>query len=285
MDAGRDYRSIVGIPGGVAGPLFAVLAAHNKHNMTLTQGYGGEVTDSMDEGVVYVYDTLHFPFYRAQQFHQYHTNDVLGRALPPSYTGTARDAAAERKWINPTCAEATQSGSNVEDIRIMDCGFVAPTPPPPSPTPQPTPEPTPAPTPQPTPAPTSASPPAPDIDNTYVPETLTGQINQGECEQYNVHSCSELSATCAANGLTATQQCTDSPLLNGQCSAGGRVLQCHSTADADKLLIYVGAVIGALVLLCVVACVCICRRKGTTHNYTVVQAATAPNDTFQLEPQ
>lgn len=124
-DAGRDYRSIVGIPGGVKGPLFAVLAAHNKHNMTLTQGHGGEVTDSADEGIVYVYDTLLFPFYRAQNFHQYHTNDVLGRPLPPSYTSTARNAAVSRKWINPTCAEATESGSNVEDIRVMDCACPA----------------------------------------------------------------------------------------------------------------------------------------------------------------
>ena len=53
-DAGRDYRNIIGIPGGVKGPLYKVLVSLNVHNMTILEGYGGQVKDGQDEGFVYV---------------------------------------------------------------------------------------------------------------------------------------------------------------------------------------------------------------------------------------
>lgn len=38
----------------------------------------------------YVYDSLVYPFYRAEGYHQFHTNDVLQRPLPDSYTKTLK---------------------------------------------------------------------------------------------------------------------------------------------------------------------------------------------------
>jgi peptide methionine sulfoxide reductase MsrB/peptide methionine sulfoxide reductase MsrA len=126
QDGGPDYRNVVGIPGGVNGALFPVLVAQNVHGMPLVEGVGGHVADgdTLDEGTVYVYDTARFPFFRAEQYHQFHDNWVLQRDLPPAYY-TARDAAISRGWINPTCGESgdeSNGASNVEDIRIVGCG-------------------------------------------------------------------------------------------------------------------------------------------------------------------
>jgi len=116
-DAGRDYRNIVGIPGGANGPLYKIFIQNNVHNMSIKVGDGGLKDDSIDEGVVYVYDTVDFPFYRASTWHQFHTNDVLGRYVPPSYTQDAKNAALARNWVNMTCAEDPKAGTNIEDIR------------------------------------------------------------------------------------------------------------------------------------------------------------------------
>jgi hypothetical protein len=66
-DTGPDYRNMIGIPGGVGGPLYASVVAHNVNNMTLLEGgVNGPGADSIDEGVVYVYDSIAFPFYRGE---------------------------------------------------------------------------------------------------------------------------------------------------------------------------------------------------------------------------
>jgi hypothetical protein len=41
-DQGSPYRSVLGVPGGMDGPLFPVLAAANTHGMKLTRGQGDE---------------------------------------------------------------------------------------------------------------------------------------------------------------------------------------------------------------------------------------------------
>ena len=42
MDQGRPYRSVLGVPGGMDGPLFGVLAAANTRGMALTRGHDDE---------------------------------------------------------------------------------------------------------------------------------------------------------------------------------------------------------------------------------------------------
>ena len=42
MDQGGPYRSVLGVPGGMDGPLFGVLAAANTRGMALTRGHGDE---------------------------------------------------------------------------------------------------------------------------------------------------------------------------------------------------------------------------------------------------
>ena len=85
-DTGQDYRNVIGIPGGSSGALYSNIQKNNVHGMELIDGMGGTNGDTQDNYVVYVYDSLAFPFFRAETFHQFHTNDVLNRPVPTSYT-------------------------------------------------------------------------------------------------------------------------------------------------------------------------------------------------------
>jgi len=115
QDRGADYRNVIGVPGGLAGAFGPAIKASNLYSMPLIEGGPG---DSTDEGVVYVYDSNSYPFYRAERYHQYHRNVVIGRSLPSSYMGTARSAAISSGWIDETCGsrdgETSPYKSNVE---------------------------------------------------------------------------------------------------------------------------------------------------------------------------
>ena len=78
---------MIGLPGGMRGDLFDLVKAANTHGMPLVEGKGG---DQQDEYVVYIYDTAAFPFFQAEEYHQFHPNRVLGRFVPASYTGTLK---------------------------------------------------------------------------------------------------------------------------------------------------------------------------------------------------
>lgn len=102
QDVGAEYRSLVGLPGGLdspAGRIFQRVAAES--HVTLVEGKGG---DEDAHGTVYVMDPERFPFYRAEVYHQFHDDMiesypafyhdlreefVSAGALP--YTGCPRD--------------------------------------------------------------------------------------------------------------------------------------------------------------------------------------------------
>lgn len=128
LDQGAAYRNVLGIPGGIKGPLYASVVKYNIHGMRLIEGglgSNGPMDDTIDEGVVYIYCSILNPFYRAEQFHMFHPNVVLKRDLPPEYQFTAQAAAVDRGWINKTCAEVSSGTrqTNVETIS-PDCSAV-----------------------------------------------------------------------------------------------------------------------------------------------------------------
>ena len=57
QDRGPDYRNVIGVPGGLASPLGAVVHSANIFDMSLLQGGGADgnpaLSDNADEGVVY----------------------------------------------------------------------------------------------------------------------------------------------------------------------------------------------------------------------------------------
>jgi len=104
QDLGAEYRSIVGLPGGLASPYAKTLAAANGGTTMLTAGFGG------DEDVyrqVWIYDTAEFPARLAERYHQFH--DDMIDMYPADYH-------ALRRFANKTgCPESMLSdigGSN-----------------------------------------------------------------------------------------------------------------------------------------------------------------------------
>lgn len=71
-DKGGEYRSLLGLPGGMNHPMYKEVekAAQNK-GMTLVKGQGND-PDTFGKKIVYVYDTKEYPFHQAEVYHQFH---------------------------------------------------------------------------------------------------------------------------------------------------------------------------------------------------------------------
>jgi len=78
QDKGMPYRTMVGIPGGINGSLFHVLEAANvprgPYNLTmnLVADKEGSVQDKFN--TVFIMDSKRFPFFKAEQYHQFHSD-------------------------------------------------------------------------------------------------------------------------------------------------------------------------------------------------------------------
>jgi hypothetical protein len=112
QDQGPGYRNVVGLPGGVRSPLFGVLQSEAPPGVELREGKGrgggggeGAAVDEGDVvGVVWVVDSARLPFYRAEQYHQYHRG--MEGSFPPSYLKGQREVALKAGRIDPTgCLE------------------------------------------------------------------------------------------------------------------------------------------------------------------------------------
>jgi len=111
QDAGPGYRNVVGLPGGVNSPLFQVLQEANVNGMDLKEGAGNEFqglvrkpTEDDLMNVVWVVDSNQLPFYKAEQYHQFHNG--IGKAFPKEYTVNLKNQAAQNNLIGPTgCLE------------------------------------------------------------------------------------------------------------------------------------------------------------------------------------
>jgi len=78
QDKGTPYRTMVGIPGGVSGSLYHVLEAANvpRGPYNLTMNLVGDKNGSVDDkfNTVFVMDSEKFLFYKAEQYHQFHSD-------------------------------------------------------------------------------------------------------------------------------------------------------------------------------------------------------------------
>jgi len=91
QDTGGEYRSVVGLPGGMDSPLMAQLR-QSADSVELVGGKGDE-RDTLGTGSVYVYDTADFPAHVAEKYHQFH-DDMMA-----SY---GRHYNSLRKWATAT---------------------------------------------------------------------------------------------------------------------------------------------------------------------------------------
>lgn len=77
-DKGSPYRVTVGIPGGVTGPLYRTLEAANAprgpYNLTMVLREDARGGSDDVFNTVFVMDSEVFPFYQAEQYHQFHSD-------------------------------------------------------------------------------------------------------------------------------------------------------------------------------------------------------------------
>lgn len=77
QDRGTEYRSAIGIPGGMDGPLFKDVEAANNGRLQLVRGQGNDA-DTVGTKKVWIYDSNSFPFHQGEIYHQFH-DDMLER--------------------------------------------------------------------------------------------------------------------------------------------------------------------------------------------------------------
>ena len=83
QDVGPEYRAVVGVPGGLAGPHGQALRAANLRNLSLVEDAIGHRADTLGRNVVYVMDAERFPAVQAELCLQLH-DDALAR-YPQAY--------------------------------------------------------------------------------------------------------------------------------------------------------------------------------------------------------
>jgi len=77
QDMGPEYRSAIGLPGGMDGPLFKQVEVANAGRMELLRGKGND-DDTVGTKKVWIYNSDEFPFYQGEVYHQFH-DDMLER--------------------------------------------------------------------------------------------------------------------------------------------------------------------------------------------------------------
>jgi len=104
-DRGPEYRSLLGLPGGVKSPLFAqVKAAADAKGLALLEGRGDD-SDTMGKKAVWVMDTDTFPFHQAELYHQFHDGFMPGEQYPESYNTLALAAYKDGRITQTGCPD------------------------------------------------------------------------------------------------------------------------------------------------------------------------------------
>mmetsp|Transcript_28860 Transcript_28860/g.42748 ORF Transcript_28860/g.42748 Transcript_28860/m.42748 type:complete len:290 (+) Transcript_28860:42-911(+) len=123
QDRGGEYRSLIGLPGGTDHPSYSdVEAAASAVGMQLLAGEGNE-PDTLEAKTVYVYDTITFPFYQAEVYHQFH-NDFQSAAYGEEYNNLAHEAFEDGRLKITGCPDSvwlTKMKLTKAEV-IMICG-------------------------------------------------------------------------------------------------------------------------------------------------------------------
>jgi len=104
MDRGAEYRSLIGLPGGVKHTSYgAVKKSAENAGFQLVEGKGND-GDTLGKQIVYVYDSTKFPFYQAEVYHQYH-NDFQSPAYGKAYNELADVALDDGRLKGTGCPD------------------------------------------------------------------------------------------------------------------------------------------------------------------------------------
>ena len=106
-DRGLEYRSLVGLPGGMSNPLFKVLEEEATNaGQKLVAGKGGD-KDTSGKKMVWIYDSDEFPFRQAEIYHQFHDGFMSGEQYPQTYNDLANEAYLDGRIEATGCPDST----------------------------------------------------------------------------------------------------------------------------------------------------------------------------------
>jgi len=102
-DRGSEYRNLIGLPGGVKSPyakqlVSASMAVGDKLDFAVGKG-----NDKDLRAVAFVMDTETYPFYVAEQYHQFHDGFNLNENYPNSYNSLASKMANSGSLQKSVC--------------------------------------------------------------------------------------------------------------------------------------------------------------------------------------
>ena len=92
-DRGPEYRNLVGIPGGKSSPLADILVKASMASGDKLDFAIGKGDDADMPKVSFIMDTAKFPFFVAENYHQFHDGFRLDENYPDSYNMLARKFA------------------------------------------------------------------------------------------------------------------------------------------------------------------------------------------------
>eukprot|EP00939_MAST-03C_sp_MAST-3C-sp1_P001572 g1572.t1 len=105
-DLGAEYRSMIGIPGGIDGKYADAVRTANrraKTNMTLKEGSGSD-EDTFETNSVYIYDTHQFPFTQAEECLQFHDDPAAVRPpFSPAYHDLESAFVSKGRVVSKSC--------------------------------------------------------------------------------------------------------------------------------------------------------------------------------------
>ncbi len=104
MDRGPEYRSLIGLPGGMKHTSYpSIEKSAESAGFKLVEGKGND-GDTLGKQIVYVYDSNKFPFYQAEVYHQFH-NDFQSPAYGKAYNELAATAFDEGRLKITGCPD------------------------------------------------------------------------------------------------------------------------------------------------------------------------------------
>eukprot|EP00429_Kryptoperidinium_foliaceum_P003629 CAMPEP_0176012854 /NCGR_PEP_ID=MMETSP0120_2-20121206/6009_1 /TAXON_ID=160619 /ORGANISM="Kryptoperidinium foliaceum, Strain CCMP 1326" /LENGTH=273 /DNA_ID=CAMNT_0017345751 /DNA_START=729 /DNA_END=1546 /DNA_ORIENTATION=- len=102
-DRGSEYRNLVGIPGGVDGQYTKELVNASMNAGDKLDFAKGKGDDSDQRALVWVMDSNQYPFYIAEQYHQFHDGFNFGENYPNSYNNLANQLNKKEKLGKSDC--------------------------------------------------------------------------------------------------------------------------------------------------------------------------------------
>lgn len=106
QDKGPEYRSLIGLPGGIKHPLYetAVAAVGTAMGFTLVSGKGNEPDTLGKNKLVNVYDTNTFPFHQAEVYMQF-KDDFQSAPYGKEYNNLVELALEDGRVIGQGCPD------------------------------------------------------------------------------------------------------------------------------------------------------------------------------------